>query len=205
MVNNLGMDLLYWVLLQCVTCSSHLTAVPQSFNRTGRFSWEELDNANNVLGWKISFWKHTHTHTNNQITVFVKRCISIDLSLEVRIRGKSNSDHIVIQALALWPKFMNSNINFLNGMGLFSLSFESLESMFSLDCSGAWKRQIYCLLFVCLFTENQWINPYILYIFMEYTLWANHRIVSVWAGETQGHWPYLLNCLLLNRASTSSQ
>lgn len=50
MVNNLGMDLFYWVLLQCVTCSSHLTAVPQSFNRIGRFSWEELDNANNVLG-----------------------------------------------------------------------------------------------------------------------------------------------------------
>lgn len=105
-----------------------------------------------IMYWVERFhFENTHTHTNNQITVFVKRCISIDLSLEVRIRGKSNSDHIVIQALALWPKFMNSNINFLNGMGLFSLSFESLESMFSLDCSGAWKRQIYCLLFVCLF------------------------------------------------------
>lgn len=53
-----------------------------------------------IMYW-VERFHFENTYTNNQITVFVKRCISIDLSLEVRIRGKSNSDHIVIQALAL--------------------------------------------------------------------------------------------------------
>lgn len=59
---------------------------------------------------------------------------------------KSNSDHIVIHALALWQKFMNSNTNAFMPPNYF-LSFESLGSLFahllSLDCLGAWKRLIY--------------------------------------------------------------
>lgn len=47
----------------------------------------ELGNANNVMGLKDFILKKVHTQ-NNQIVAFVKICIGIDLSLEVRVPEK---------------------------------------------------------------------------------------------------------------------
>lgn len=47
----------------------------------------ELGNANNVMGLKDFILEKMHTQ-NNQIVIFAKRCMAIDLALEVRVPGK---------------------------------------------------------------------------------------------------------------------